>query len=200
MSSEIPIPYTVEEHPQTGLYNAKYGIWLFLASEMMLFGGLFSSYILLRIGSAQWPVQSQILSLPLGTANTVILLTSSMTMLIALDALRSDNFAKFHQFLGVTILLALAFLGVKGLEYYEHWQHHEYASKSVFLALYYLLTGVHAAHVIGGIIVNTYFWGPGRRMYAAQPRRFIHRIETAGIYWNFVDVMWILIFTTLYIL
>jgi cytochrome c oxidase subunit 3 len=194
------IPYTIESHPDTGLYNAKYGMWLFLASEIMLFGAFFSSYILLRVGSTHWPVQSQTLNVPIGAINTAILLSSSMTMLIAWDALRSDNFAKFRTFLGMTILLAVCFLGFKGLEYIQHFHEHEFPSNSVFLSLYFLMTGVHALHVIVGIIVNSYFWGPGSRMHTSDPRRFLHRLEVAGLYWNFVDIVWIFIFISLYIL
>jgi cytochrome c oxidase subunit III len=199
-TSTIAIPYTTESHPDTGLYNAKFGMWLFLASEIMLFGALFSGYILLRTGATEWPVQSQTLNLGIGSVNTAILLSSSMTMLVGWDALRRGDFGKFRAFLGLTILLAVAFLGFKGFEYFEHFHHHEYPKKSIFLSLYYLMTGVHALHVLGGITVNSYLWGPGSRMHQTDPRRFLHRIEVAGLYWNFVDIVWIFIFITLYIL
>lgn len=199
MSTET-IPYTVESRYDTGLYNAKLGIWLFLASEAMLFGALFSSYILLRVGAVDWPRGSSILSVPLGAFNTVLLISSSLTMLLSWAALRLKDFKKFKILLGITILLALLFLSVKSYEYYLKFEHHLFASKSTFLAIYFTMTGLHALHIIGGIVVNTYLWGPGSRMWKTQPERFTNRIEIAGLYWHFVDLVWLFLFPVLYLL
>ncbi len=195
------IPYTVEAREDTGLYNAKLGIWLFLASEVMLFGALFSSYVLLRTGAgANWPVGSSILHVHLGAFNSVVLLISSMTMILAWAALKEKNFPRFKLSLGITILLALLFLGVKGYEYATKFEHHLFPSTSTFMAVYFLLTGVHAMHIIGGIVVNSYFWGPGSKMWKTDPERFTNRIEVAGLYWHFVDLVWIFLFPVLYLL
>ena len=88
----MQIPYTVKARPDTGLYNAKIGIWLFLASEVMLFGALFSSYILLRTGATTWFVGSEELSVPIGTFNTMVLIVSSVTVVMAWASLRMDDF------------------------------------------------------------------------------------------------------------
>ena len=112
------IPYTVEARPDTGLPNGKLGIWLFLASEVMLFGALFSSYILLRVGATEWP-QGE-LSVPLGTINTIILIGSSVTMVMAWASLKMNNWGRHRLFLGLTFLLALVFLVNKYFEYAEH--------------------------------------------------------------------------------
>lgn len=194
------IPYTVGARPDTGLYNAKLGMWLFLASEVMLFGGLFSTYVFLRMAAAHWPAGSSILSVPLGAVNMVVLAASSITMSLASAALKDGKFDRFRTNLGFTILLALVFLTVKSFEYGMKFSHHMYPQTSTFLAIYFALTGVHILHVLGGIVVNVYFWGPGSRMGKTQPRRFANRIETAGLYWNFVDLVWILLFVTLYLL
>lgn len=195
------IPYTVEAREDTGLYNAKLGIWLFLASEVMLFGALFSSYVLLRTGAgANWPAGSSILDVRLGALNSVLLLISSMTMILAWAALKEKNFPRFKLNLGITILLALLFLGVKGHEYATKFEHHLYPSTSTFMAIYFLLTGVHAMHIIGGVVVNSYFWGPGSKMWKTEPEHFINRIEIAGLYWHFVDLVWIFLFPVLYLL
>ncbi len=198
----IAVPYTVEPRPDTGLYNAKLGIWLFLASEVMLFGALFSSYILLRVGAApgQWPMGSTILSVPIGTFNTAVLITSSMTMVFAWVSLKLNNFGKFRLYLGLTILLALTFLVVKTFEYNAKFSHHLFPSTSTYMAIYFTMTGLHAIHVIGGIIVNSYLWGPGNDMWKTNPQRFINRIEVAGLYWHFVDLVWIFLFPILYLL
>lgn len=197
----MDIPYTIEERPDTGLANPKLGIWLFLASEVMLFGGLFSSYILLRLGAVAWPVQSQELSVPIGTINTLILIGSSVTMVMSWASLKMNNLKNFRLFLGLTILLALTFLVVKiGWEYLPKYHHQHFPSTSTFFALYYTMTGLHGLHVLGGIIVNAYFWGPGSRLWLTQPEQFTNRIEIAGLYWHFVDLVWIFLFPILYLM
>ena len=98
----MEIPYTVEVRPDTGLSNDKLGVWLFLASEVMLFAALFSSYILLRVGSTEWPNGSEELSVPLAFFNTVVLITSSVTMVMAWASLKMNDFGKFRLFLGLT--------------------------------------------------------------------------------------------------
>lgn len=199
----ITIPYIADKRPDTGLYNAKLGIWLFLASEVMLFGALFSSYILLRVGApaGTWPVGSDILSVPIGTINTLILITSSVTMVMAWASLKEKNLQRFRLFIGLTVLLGLAFLLIKlFLEYHAKFEHHLFPSKSTFLAIYYTLTGLHGLHVVGGLIVNSYFWGPGANMWKDQPERFTNRIEIAGLYWHFVDLVWIFLFPVLYLM
>src|SRR5689334_16804220 len=107
---EIEIPYTVHPRPDTGLYNGKLGIWLFLASEVMLFGALFSSYILLRTGSINWPRGYTFLNIPLATANTFILIASSVTVVLAWANLRLGNLKWGRIFITITIACALLFL------------------------------------------------------------------------------------------
>ena len=116
----MEIPYTVEVRPDTGLSNGKLGVWLFLASEVMLFAALFSSYILLRVGSTEWPHGYEELSVPMAFFNTVVLITSSVTMVMAWASLKMNDFSKFRMNLGLTILLSLVFLVVKFFEYEHH--------------------------------------------------------------------------------
>ena len=196
----MEIPYTASARPETGLYNAKLGIWLFLASEVMLFGALFSSYILLRVGATTWPHGYTILNIPLATVNTVILITSSVTMVMSWASLMMKNFSRYKMYMGLTILLAFGFLIVKGFEYSAKFSHHLYPSESTFLAIYFTITGLHGLHVIGGIIVNAYLWGPGSKMWRTDPARFTNRVEVAGLYWHFVDLVWIFLFPVLYLL
>ena len=197
----MDIPYTVKPREDTGLFNAKLGIWLFLASEVMLFGALFSTYIMMRFGAQHWPHGSSILNVPIGTFNTIVLITSSVTMVMAWASLKENNFKHFKLFLGLTILLALTFLVVKAFEYTAKFQHGYFPKTNTFLAIYFTLTGLHGFHVLGGIVVNSYMWGPrGARMWKTQPERFINRIEVAGLYWHFVDLVWIFLFPVLYLL
>src|ERR1043166_2094911 len=120
----MEIPYTVQPRQDTGVYNAKIGIWLFLASEVMLFGALFSSYILLRVGAPEghWP--HGWLNVPLGTANTLVLITSSITTVMAWASLKLNNFAKFKFYHAITLLCALTFIGIKSYEYHDKFTHY----------------------------------------------------------------------------
>ncbi len=258
----MEIPYTIRPRPDTGVYNAKVGIWLFLASEVMLFGGLFSAYILLRVGApaGTWP--HGWLNVTLGTTNTVILALSAVTTLLAWAALKTNQFPKFKVFHAATLLLAVIFLSIKSYEYRDKFLHYEVqlvdgriadghmienkpgadhivihgrfvndhaelldgraAGKAAlseieisraqikkmqnygpwhntFLAIYFTLTGLHALHVIGGIIVIGWLWGPGSKMWETEPARFTNRIEVSGLFWHFVDLVWIFLFPILYL-
>lgn len=258
----MQIPYTSKPRPDTGLYNAKIGLWLFLASEMMLFGGLFSAYILLRVGQPEgfWP--RNWLSVPIGTFNTMLLITSSITATMAWAACKMGNFSRYKMFHGITLLLAISFLGVKSFEYRDKLTHywvetkhgefidghlHEKNDKEVvllgvkttdvkalydrtsadykklthqeikietadikkisnyqpklniYLGLYWTITGLHALHLIGGILVFGYLWGPGSKMWQTDRERFTNRIEISGLYWHFVDLVWVFVFPVLYL-
>lgn len=196
----MEIPYTVTERPDTGLNNVKLGIWLFLASEVMLFGGLFSTYVLLRVGATEWPLGATLLNIPIGTFNTAVLIGSSVTMVMAHASLKLDNFAKYKTYMGATILLAATFLVVKAYEYWDKISHDHLPAESTYLAIYWTMTGLHAIHIIGGIAVNTFLWGPGSEMWRTKRAQFENRVEAAGLYWHFVDLVWIFLFPVLYLL
>jgi cytochrome c oxidase subunit 3 len=266
----MEIPYTVEHRPDTGIYNAKLGVWLFLASEVMLFGGLFSAYILLRVGAApgDWP--HGWLNVTLGTINTLLLALSAITTLLAWVACKVRQFGKFKFFHACTIVLALTFLGIKSYEYHDKWIHYQVEltngkyvdghleeksedfnlakktgtvtfhgvriddprqvsdlrspeakalkeeeitvkaadivkmgnygpAHNTFTAIYFTLTGLHALHILGGTLVIFYLWGPGSRMWKTDPERFTNRIEVSGLFWHFVDLVWIFLFPVLYL-
>ena len=197
----IEIPYNVKPREETGLYNAKLGIWLFLASEIMLFGGLFSAYILLRVGSPVWPPSGEThLNIPLATLNTFNLILSSWTVVKSWISLKENNIKGFKIFMGITLLCSILFLVIKYFEYSAKFHHGIFPSTDNFFGIYFTLTGLHGLHIIGGLIVNYYLWGPGIKMWDTEPERFINRIEIAGLYWHFVDLVWIFLFPTLYLL
>ncbi len=196
----MEVPYTSTPRSDTGLFNAKLGIWLFLSSEVMLFGALFSSYVLLRVGAETWPHGYDLLEVPLGTINTIVLITSSVTMVMSWASLKLKEFKKFRRYLGTTILLAFVFLVIKGFEYGSKFEHHLFPGTNDFLAIYFTLTGLHGLHVIAGILVNSYMFFTSKRWWQADPERFTNRIEIAGLYWHFVDIVWIFLFPTLYLL
>jgi|TARA_B100001750_G_C15389037_1_gene536454 heme/copper-type cytochrome/quinol oxidase subunit 3 len=198
----MEIPYTIETREDTGLTNPKLGVWLFLASEVMLFASLFSSYVLLRVGAESWPMQASIVNIPLATLNTAVLITSSVTMVMSWVSLKLNDFAKYKLYMGLTFLGGVGFLIIKSFEYAEKFQHVPpyLPSTNNFLGLYFLMTGLHAIHVIGGMVVNGYLWGPGAKMWASEPEKFTNRVEVAGLYWHFVDLVWIFLFPVLYLL
>jgi heme/copper-type cytochrome/quinol oxidase subunit 3 len=200
MSTAIEIPYNSTERPDTGLYNAKLGVWLFLASEVMLFGALFSTYVLLRTGADTWEHGAEFLNVPLATINTMVLIFSSVTMVMSWASLKMKNFGKYKLYMGLTFLCGVGFLVIKSFEYAAKFEHHLLPSTSTFMALYFTMTGLHGLHVIGGMIVNGYLWGPGSKMWQIDPERFTNRVEVAGLYWHFVDLVWIFLFPTLYLL
>src|SRR5215470_6011961 len=182
------IPYTVEERPDTGLANGKLGIWLFLASEVMLFGALFSTYIILRVGAPEWPHGE--LNIPLGAINTVILICSSVTMVMAWASLKLNKWGAGRGYLIATFLLAAVFLVNKYFEYADHFAKGEGPWHSTFLAIYFTMTGLHGLHILGGMVVMGYFIGPGARLWKKSPEQFANRIEYTGLYWHFVDLVW----------
>ena len=197
------IPYILEERPDTGLTNSKLGIWVFLASEIMLFGGLFSAYVFLRIAAPEgdFDYWGSKLSVPKATFNTLVLILSSVTMVMAWASLKLKQFDKYKMYLGVTILCALAFLFVKYFEYTGKFHHGIYPSSSTFMGIYFTLTGLHVLHIIGGVAVLLFYWSPiADRMYKENPELLANRIEITGLYWHFVDLVWIFLFPILYLL
>jgi cytochrome c oxidase subunit 3 len=344
----MEIPYTIEARPDTGLWNAKLGIWLFLASEVMLFGGLFSGYVFLRLGAlpGYWP--HGLLYVPVGTANTAILIASSVTVVFAWAFLKIRNFTMYRVCMAATIICGTIFLIVK-LSYEWPAKFHHFGAfikpevtekyepylgnkrllekgmapryeisghlhaveidvskaqqsdvdaflnahglksetegkkmtiegptpsqsitpfeatdiseikgvqmvsfkvaldpvnadpdnaendrphfwprdatdtmatieaadidggstawsafiprHSSYFAIYFLITGLHGLHVLGGLIVFVYYMLPvSTRLYRKDPEHFANRVEVAGLFWHFVDLVWIFVFPIFYLL
>lgn len=196
----MEIPYTATVRPDTGVTNQKLGMWLFLASEVMLFGALFSSYALLRSGAMSWPDQSTIVNVPLASINTLVLVASSIVILRSASAIRAGRAAAFRRLMAVTAALGVVFLAIKFVEYRGELAEGLRPSTSNFLGLYFVMTSLHAFHVACGVAVNLFLCGPGTAMLRRDPARFTGRVEAAALYWNFIDVIWILMFITLYLI
>jgi heme/copper-type cytochrome/quinol oxidase subunit 3 len=186
------IPYTVDRRADTGVTNVTMGIWLFLASEVMLFGALFSSYALLRVSAVDWPNGSDVLSVPLGAINTLLLV---MMTAAAWRAARSDG-ATARRLLLVSSLFALGFVGVKAVEYSSEISAGLVPSVSTFLAMYYVLTGLHAVHVICGLVANAWILAGAARV---GDRMTAGRMRAVSLYWVFVDAVWFIIFFLMYL-
>ena len=181
----------------TGIPNGKLGMWVFLASEVMFFTGLHGAYIVLRFSHPAWPGPEGHLSVPLGTLNTLILIGSSVTIVLALAAAQRGALGAARGWLLATILLGSSFLGIKGIEYAAKFHHHIFPSTTVFWSCYFALTGFHALHVFGGIVFNLIVLA---KTFGRAWAEEAHRLELAGLYWHFVDIVWIFLFPLLYLL
>jgi len=187
----VNIPYTTEPRADTGVTNVTLGIWMFLASEVMLFGALFSAYALLRTAAVDWPSGREVLSLTFGLVNTGALLIATWFVWRArtsASAVRTN--------LGISCLFSAIFLAVKTLEYRGEIALGLLPSTSTFLATYYVLTGLHAAHVVGGVIANVWAMAGLGRVSDAMTAG---RAQALSLYWAFVDVVWLIILVLMYL-
>jgi len=187
------IPYTIERRSDTGVTNVTMGIWLFLASEVMLFGALFSAYALLRVSAVNWPSGRDVLSVTRGAANTAILLVMTG---FAWRARSAGDIAAGRRRLLVASILAMMFLVVKGVEYSSELGRGLVPSVSTFLAMYFTLTGLHALHVVCGLIANVWALTGVTRVGTEMTTG---RLRALGLYWAFVDVIWMIIFVLMYL-
>lgn len=194
------------------------GMWFFIAQEILFFGGLLTAYIVYRLRFFEaFIAASEFQSLWLGGTNTVVLIVSSLTMALAVRAAQTGHRKKIIVYMFATLILGLAFLGIKAIEYYDHWDHHlvpgtsyEFHSERVhvteeleaqtqmFFVLYFALTGLHALHmVIGAGLVLWIMWRAWKRHFSPD---YYGPVEVVGLYWHFVDIVWIFLFPLLYLI
>ncbi len=189
---------TVSEYQATHTVPGRMGIWWFLASEIMVFGGFLAIYILYRMASGgAWAEMANHVSAPIGTFNTIILLTSSLTMVKAFEAIDNEKRKQATNFLLITVILGLAFLGVKAFEYSSEIALGFTPLSGTFWAFYYALTGLHGLHIVAGVIFNASLLVMA--MKGTLWPNTQHRVEYAGLYWHFVDIVWIFLFPLLYL-
>jgi heme/copper-type cytochrome/quinol oxidase subunit 3 len=192
------IPYTVERRPDTGVNNVQLGVWLFLASEVMLFGGLFSAYFMLRAGApAAWATFVEDRSIAI--INTAVLLGAGAALAAAVRCARRREIVSFRRWMVATIVLGVLFCGLKGLDYFDFYAMHWLPSTSTRYATYYLLTGVHALHVLGGVVVNGRVLLTPTSTWVQEAPAVTNRVEAAALYWYFVDAVWLVLFVLLYV-
>ncbi len=199
-----------------GVGNRKLGLWIFLASEVIFFTALIGGGILLRLSSTPgtWPMPGEVLNVPLTSLNTFILIVSSVTVVQALAALQDNRRQHFRMFLVATLILGVTFLSIQAYEYYKlvfeeglmlsqftlHGHHGEadVVVQSVYGAAFYIQTGFHGMHVLGGVLwlsfvtIKAFLGGYAPDDYEG--------VEIFGLYWHFVDLVWILLFTIVYLI
>lgn len=195
MQQASTLPGQTAVPPSTSIPTGKLGVWWFLASEVTVFGGLIACYILTRLGSSGWEEAAAHLSFVFPLLNTLVLLTSSMTMVMAHAAVEASDSQRLRTFLLATVLLGVGFLLLKAVEYSREMAHGFFPHTGLFWAFYYGMTGLHALHVLGGVVVNLVLLLTAPTATATQQRR----VEFAGLYWHFVDIVWIFLFPLLYL-
>ena len=177
----------------TGMATGKLAVWWVVASEIVIFGGLLASYIMHRLAHDAWSQQAAHTNTWIGAFNTMVLLTSSLSAVLAHNAAERGDGKKAARLLWATIIGAITFLVVKTFEWTDEIRHGFTISSSTFWSFYYTAAGIHASHVIAGAILMAYVAKDAAR------GRELHRVELIGIYWHFVDVVWIFLFPLLYI-
>lgn len=197
---------TMEQQHET----ATLGMWVFLVTEVMFFGGLFMAYLLYRIWYPEaWAIGSLALDIRLGGVNTVVLIASSLTMALAVRAAQTGFPRDTVKWLLITMALGLVFIVIKGFEYaHKFHEHHVPGSNfqfegpharqvEIFLSLYFAMTGLHALHMVVGFgLLSVIAWMASRRRFSPG---YYAPVEMAGLYWHFVDIVWIFLFPLLYL-
>lgn len=185
--------------PETAYHGSKFALWIFLATEVHLFGVLFCSFAYFR-----WKYLDDFnnfashLNWKLGAFNTAVLLTSSYTMVRAVDAAQKGMNKAVMRWLEATILCSFIFLVVKYIEYTDKFSHGIFPSKHIFYGLYFTMTGLHGVHVLGGIVVICWIWNLARKNRFSET--YYTPVEMVGLYWHLVDIVWIYLFPIVYLL
>lgn len=191
-------PHDGHTDPAVAFEAAKLGVWTFLATEVLLFGALFTAYAVFR---ARYPemFRAEHLKLDrvLGAVNTVVLITSSLLVVFGVEAIKRGKARLFEACFGGTILLAGVFLCVKYVEYAAKFHHGIYPRTNLFFSIYFMLTGLHGIHVLLGMGVLSYVIVLSRR--GRLSAGYYTPAEMSGLYWHFVDLVWIYLFPLLYL-
>ena len=192
-------PPTGHGDPRVAFEAAKLGLWTFLATEVLLFGALFAAYTVFRV---KYPAlfQSEHLKLNrvLGTLNTFVLITSSLAVVLGVDAIRRGKARLLEKYYAATVLLGAVFLCVKYVEWTGEFHHGRYPGTNIFFSLYFMMTGLHGIHVILGMGALTYVVILSRR--GRFSGTYHTPVEVVGLYWHFVDLVWIYLLPLLYLI
>ena len=176
-----------------GMPTGKLAIWWVIVSEIVIFGGLLASYIMHRLGHPEWADSAQHTNTTIGALNTLVLLSSSLTAVLAHAAAERGDGKLAARRLYLTVGGALTFVCIKSYEWYTEISHGYTITASGFWSFYYTAAGIHAAHVVAGAIIMLFVAAQAKRNHELQ------RVELIGIYWHFVDLVWIFLFPLLYI-
>ena len=190
--------HAVTHETATGLNTWKLGFWTFIGSETLFFGSLISTYMVYKGASVVGPYPHEILNIPLTTISTFVLLMSSFAMVLGLAGVQQGNRKQALIWLGMTAGLGATFLAFQSYEFTEFYRHGLTLSTNLFGSTFFILTGFHGAHVTVGVIWLSILWVMALRGRLGPSDAV--KVEVAGLYWHFVDVVWIAIFTLIYLL
>ena len=183
-----------------GIPTTKFAMWLFLASEVMFFAGLIGAYVALRSGALGWPVISEKLNVALVALNTFILICSSVTMVRAFAAIEDGNQRGLRAMLIATAVLGFIFLSIQGVEWSELIRENggQWVEVDLFSSVFFTLTGFHGLHVLGGVLALVVTISKAVRGHFTSADHT--GVELMGLYWHFVDIVWIFLFTIIYLI
>ncbi len=201
MTSHAATVESVLRRPEPGLgvYDKKVGMWVFLCSEVMFFAGLIGSYVILRFGaSTSWPMPGEVLNVPITAANTFLLICSSVTMVKAFAAIEQGNQRGLRGFLLATALIGALFVTVQIFEYRELIHHGFTPASGLYGASFFTMTGFHGFHVTVGVICL--LWATQKAFRGGYTQEDHEGVEVIGLYWHFVDLVWIILFTIVYLI
>jgi len=182
----------------TGLDNRKLGMWAFLGSECLFFGALITAYLLYRNSSTQGPYQSDVYDIPFTSVSSFVLLMSSLTMVLALAAIQRGDHQKLHVWILATAFLGMTFLGGQVFEFTVFVREGLTVTRNVFGSSFFVLTGFHGLHVTIGVLMLLQLFGMSTAGRLPQEQSL--RVELVGLYWHFVDIVWVIIFTVVYLI
>ena len=181
----------------TGLSNEKLGMWVFLSSECLLFGGLISTYLLLNKRSVAGPRPEDVFDIPFTSVSSFVLLMSSLTMVLAVSSITRGDIARNRLWLTTTALLGMVFIGGQVYEFTSFVKEGLGFTTNIFGSAFFTLTGFHGVHVSVGILMLLSLVGLSMRGKLGPERA--ETVEIVGLYWHFVDIVWIIIFTVVYL-
>lgn len=177
----------------SGISTGKLATWWVLGSEIVIFGGILGAYLMLRLLYDHWAIDAANTNTTIGAINTFVLLTSSLFAVLAHHHAEKKEGGKAFKYLWLTIGGALTFLLIKSFEWYTEISHGYTITKSLFWSFYYTAAGIHALHIIAGAIIMAII------SFDVIKNKNLQRVELIGIYWHFVDLVWIFLFPLLYI-
>jgi cytochrome c oxidase subunit III len=178
--------------------RGKFAIWLFLATEVMFFTGLIGAYLVIRMGTPEWPDPGDRLAVDLTAFNTFVLIWSSFCMVKGVEGAQKGDKGMLVKWLGLTVIFGAFFVGVQIYEYFELFAHGALPNVDLFWSTFYVMTGFHGTHVAVGVLWLFLLWIAAARGKIGKDKAM--KIELAGLYWHFVDLVWVLLFTIVYLM
>ncbi len=195
----MSMPFTTEQRPDTGLYNAKLGMWFFLAAEAMFFGALFSSYAFLRTAAEAWPAGSEILPVGVALLTSVSMILAAVFSAKGWSDLRREDRGRHAAWMWGAIIAGIVAVVCIAIGHSLEAREGMHAATNTFYACWYLITGVQQAHVVAAIAYTLFLGLPGTTLRKTDPQRYRNRVECLGLFWQFLALMWIATFACFYV-